>query len=776
MNSQFMGYLKENYFNVTGRATAREYWHFNVQIALHVALAFLLFACLESISLRLRGTDLHLPITVWLGSAGFVVASVLLIVPLTALSVRRLHDMSLSGWWLLLPIALAAALGPYKWAVSIAVTLFLLQRGVWSSNKFGPEPDFDATQYQTAIQHLWHATLPVKSAAGACLAGLIVFGFFLPITGVSPTERANGLTEYQLIDRNTDARWVLLFAGDTTVTRPESEHYLGPSIGGRRPVARTNQTLTLSLSRDDIALGDADTPFVDVTLRAQHQQTSHRSFGSDHRDRCHRGQEIAPGVFAMVDVPQSEAELLYEVGSQTKSFQKYYDTQFANRCVRPDGPFASRYIVTDSTGQIIGYGNCFTRNTNCRFSFENPFGRPAYYDLDVSDVANIANVHDGVLRYLIAATDRDTSKGFTIPDMGAPDQEPLNLAEYVPSPLFSAFEIDPATVPSDGFRQVVFDSASPNVVTRDTNVARIAINASRQGFSGVAVDHIAAYWVGKRTFAEPTRQMISLDVAQALAVVRINGDIVYRYRPRTVTGSDIQDALRDPVYQNGDVKLAIVSTGPRPENPFVIEFPAGDSIIEVEFINDFHVAEFMLTIGDEVTPLTRNETRDRLASANLQDADVYYFGVYESSRPDGRITIRLPDTLRPAVLVLDSHDSVTWEIESDREIVSTIVGSTSSAVQLIGGDFGDIIHLNDPFRMHDETRDCDCQRSRFRCDSNEDLVDVASAVHDLIGVPLVGFAMDYDIGLMTATDYTPRVEDRIKQLRDEYAALQETCD
>jgi len=56
----------------------------------------------------------------------------LLIVPTIALLVRRLHDLNLSGWWLLV------ALVPYLGQAALLVAL--CRAGTRGRNRFGPDP------------------------------------------------------------------------------------------------------------------------------------------------------------------------------------------------------------------------------------------------------------------------------------------------------------------------------------------------------------------------------------------------------------------------------------------------------------------------------------------------------------------------------------------------------------------------------------------------------------------------------------------------------------
>ena len=83
----------QNYFNFSGRATRPEYWWFVLfLVVLGIATAIVDFVVL--------GVD---PASTSIGpvNAIFTLAT---IVPSLAVSVRRLHDIDRTGWWLLLAL------------------------------------------------------------------------------------------------------------------------------------------------------------------------------------------------------------------------------------------------------------------------------------------------------------------------------------------------------------------------------------------------------------------------------------------------------------------------------------------------------------------------------------------------------------------------------------------------------------------------------------------------------------------------------------------------
>jgi uncharacterized membrane protein YhaH (DUF805 family) len=105
-----------NYVNFTGRALRSEYWYWAL-------FAFLVSIATLAIDLTLFPHAEFGPIN---GLAGLA-----LFLPGLAVSVRRLHDIDRTGWWLLLMLTVIGLVVLIYWACL---------RGTPGPNRFGPEP------------------------------------------------------------------------------------------------------------------------------------------------------------------------------------------------------------------------------------------------------------------------------------------------------------------------------------------------------------------------------------------------------------------------------------------------------------------------------------------------------------------------------------------------------------------------------------------------------------------------------------------------------------
>ncbi|MDO5484312.1 MAG: DUF805 domain-containing protein [Desulfovibrionaceae bacterium] len=129
--------LMQKYCNFRGRAPRSEFWWFSlgvvcISIAANMLLSFVLP-----------------PQTVLWASLGLSLA---LVLPNIAVTVRRLHDRNLRGWWVLIPI-IASLLGQPQQIGSLAMLssalmlsmtlcflVILALPGTKGENRFGPDP------------------------------------------------------------------------------------------------------------------------------------------------------------------------------------------------------------------------------------------------------------------------------------------------------------------------------------------------------------------------------------------------------------------------------------------------------------------------------------------------------------------------------------------------------------------------------------------------------------------------------------------------------------
>ena len=132
------------YAEFSGRSQRKEYWMFALFTIL-VAVILGVIEAVAGIGQSLGG--LYGPL-----SAIFALAT---LVPSLAVSVRRLHDIDRSGWWLLAIVVPYVVLGfgaatanammtmigaVAVLIVAIVLLVFFVSRGTSGTNRFGPDP------------------------------------------------------------------------------------------------------------------------------------------------------------------------------------------------------------------------------------------------------------------------------------------------------------------------------------------------------------------------------------------------------------------------------------------------------------------------------------------------------------------------------------------------------------------------------------------------------------------------------------------------------------
>tara|TARA_B100000524_G_scaffold45485_1_gene21646 strand:- start:367 stop:741 length:375 start_codon:yes stop_codon:yes gene_type:complete len=119
----YLKVMRENYANFNGRARRKEYWMFTLFYSLLVT------ACAFALALLVATGSQSLTLLVAIISIAAILAHV---VPSIAVTVRRLHDVGQSGWFLLL------AFIPY--IGNLIIFVFSVIEGNKGTNKYGPDP------------------------------------------------------------------------------------------------------------------------------------------------------------------------------------------------------------------------------------------------------------------------------------------------------------------------------------------------------------------------------------------------------------------------------------------------------------------------------------------------------------------------------------------------------------------------------------------------------------------------------------------------------------
>lgn len=128
--------VKDKYATFKGRAPRSEFWYFMLFVTLvGIALVALAFATGGIDMMEGRGTP-ALPM-IFFGLYGLFYLAVL--IPTIAVTVRRLHDRNMSGWWYL-GMIVASFIPFIGFIASIAFIVIMALKGTVGDNKYGPDP------------------------------------------------------------------------------------------------------------------------------------------------------------------------------------------------------------------------------------------------------------------------------------------------------------------------------------------------------------------------------------------------------------------------------------------------------------------------------------------------------------------------------------------------------------------------------------------------------------------------------------------------------------
>ena len=132
------------YFDFQGRSRRLEFWMFALFNVIVYSVIGILIVATGSTADRLGAADPNDPASVYsilFGGFGmlFILWGLVVLIPSIAVSVRRLHDREMTGWWYLGFIILSA-IPLIGLLASIAFIVVMALPGTPGPNKYGPSP------------------------------------------------------------------------------------------------------------------------------------------------------------------------------------------------------------------------------------------------------------------------------------------------------------------------------------------------------------------------------------------------------------------------------------------------------------------------------------------------------------------------------------------------------------------------------------------------------------------------------------------------------------
>jgi uncharacterized membrane protein YhaH (DUF805 family) len=131
------------YADFSGRSRRKEFWMFQL-LGLIVGVVIVLL-CFGGLPLDAMGDPDALTAETqpgalfWVGAVLAVIWGLGSIIPSIAVTVRRLHDRDMSGWWYL-GFIVASMIPLVNFIAAIAFLVLMVLPGTPGSNRFGPDP------------------------------------------------------------------------------------------------------------------------------------------------------------------------------------------------------------------------------------------------------------------------------------------------------------------------------------------------------------------------------------------------------------------------------------------------------------------------------------------------------------------------------------------------------------------------------------------------------------------------------------------------------------
>lgn len=134
----------KRYAEFSGRSRRMEYWMFALlNVIVVTVLMFVIFGAGGAAGLMAPGTsgELGAGFGALFGGVGLLMLlyAAIVLVPSIAVTVRRLHDRDMSGWWYLGAI-IGGMIPVVGFLVSIAFLVLMALPGTPGPNRFGPDP------------------------------------------------------------------------------------------------------------------------------------------------------------------------------------------------------------------------------------------------------------------------------------------------------------------------------------------------------------------------------------------------------------------------------------------------------------------------------------------------------------------------------------------------------------------------------------------------------------------------------------------------------------
>ena len=314
------------------------------------------------------------------------------------------------------------------------------------------------------------------------------------------------------------------------------------------------------------------------------------------------------------------------------------------------------------------------------------------------------------------------------------------------------------SIPAHGFAAWYIDTRQPQQPVATAEEARIALNFAYSDSHGIPSESFAAYWAGKIPVVQKGHYRLKADISWAQMRVLLDRHIIAESRESQ-----------------------------RTELPPALELDAGEHLLEVEYSNHWHTAQFQLALEPDVPAYGSEDLAAAIAALHLPPATVtHVVALYQSAAADRRVRVQAPTGDTPYILVLNSYDPVNWELQGRAPVL--VVHDDRGSLRGMGG--APQLVWRSRFSHNAASEDlpgppectCHIRERNLKCEGDV-TPGLVGKVKQLTGYPLAGFSGAYSntddalipVPLIPGAALAEKEDAAIKKIRHDIAINREHC-
>lgn len=313
-------------------------------------------------------------------------------------------------------------------------------------------------------------------------------------------------------------------------------------------------------------------------------------------------------------------------------------------------------------------------------------------------------------------------------------------------------------IPAHGFAAWYIDTRQPQQPVATAEEARIALDFAYSDSHGIPSESFAAYWAGKIPVVQKGHYRLKADISWAQMRVLLDRHIIAESRESQ-----------------------------RTELPPALELDAGEHLLEVEYSNHWHTAQFQLALAPDVPAYGSEDLAAAIAALHLPPATVtHVVALYQSAAADRRVRVQAPTGDTPYILVLNSYDPVNWELQGRAPVL--VVHDDRGSLRGMGG--APQLVWRSRFSHNAASEDlpgppectCHIRERNLKCEGDV-TPGLVGKVKQLTGYPLAGFSGAYSntddalipVPLIPGAALAEKEDAAIKKIRHDIAINREHC-